>query len=88
MCGFRDYQRYLVWACHSLSLPCFHLQTVHSGGNWKVQFSLVWLTQTARKIQAVSAEYLILCGCVCICVEMYHFCLNGGTYFQFSWPEN
>lgn len=38
-----------------------------------MQFSLVWLTQTAHKIQAVSTEPLILCVCVYICVEMYHF---------------
>ncbi len=70
----------IAWTCHSLFLLCFHLQTARTGGNWKVQFSLAWLTQTARRIQVVSAESLILC--VCIYVKMYHFCLKGEKYFQ------
>lgn len=66
---------YLTVVCHSLVIFCFHLQTAHSDGNWKVRFSRVWLTQTVRKTQAVSTESLVLWTYV----ELYYFCSNDAS---------
>lgn len=59
LAGIRKPICYLMRAFLSLTLLCFHLQTVHLGGNWKAQFSLVWLIQTVHRTQAVSTEWLV-----------------------------
>lgn len=76
MCRFASWKcnpPCFAWACHSLFLLCFRLQTARSGGNWKVRFSLVWLTQTVRRTQVVSTESLFLFFFIDVCV---FFCGN------------
>lgn len=58
------------------------IQTAHSGGNWKVPFSPVWLTRTARRIPAVSAASLLFCARVCITSA-----LTRKMYFHLRCPK-
>lgn len=63
---------FFVPVCLPLSL---FIQTAHSGGNWKVPFSPVWLTRTARRIPAVSAASLLFCARVCITSALTRKCI-------------
>lgn len=94
------YPRNIAWPCHSVLLLCFDPQTVRSGGNWKVQFSLVWLTQTVRRIQAVSVfvwkciisalsgeRYFQSCSKVYICSQ-WLVLKFGCTQFISSWATH